>query len=505
MKKFLIVFLMLIIVLSFISGRVIAQESTLRIAIPEDVGALDPCYAMNVRIVWPIMDSVHNGLVKFKPGTWEAVPDLAEKWEISKDGKEITFWLREGIQFHHGYGEMTAEDVKFSFDRIIDPESESPEAIEWDALDHVEIIDRYKVKLILKEPSARLFTATLPMISGLIVSKKAVEDMGKEKFNFNPVGTGPYEFVHWIPNQEITLTVFKDYWGEPPKIENLKFIPMPELFTAEMALEAGEIDVVSVLSEESIRRFQENPNFKVYPNPDMAIWRIRFNVSKPPLDNIKVREALRYATDVDEIIEAVFMGMVPRAYTFLPPGVLGYWEDAPHDEVNIEKAKKLLAEAGYSDGLTLTILGMKPQKADVAAEVIQSQWKKIGVDLEIHILESGAMIDAAKKGTYHMVWNRSGLNADPTYCTIWYVCDGEWDFSHWCNREYDRLVREGDRTFDVEKRAEIYRKVQKIMHDDVIDVWVTNGIRCACMQKYVDPGKFFPDGRLTPWLMSIKK
>jgi len=506
MKKFLIVFLV-ITTLSFVSGSVIAQESTLRIATPSYLGSLDPAYLVSVRNEIPLQSCIFSGLVKYQPGTWEVVPDLAEKWEISKDGREITFWLRKGIQFHHEYGEMTAEDVKFSFERIIDPKNASPENVSWSALDHVEVIDRYTVKLVLKEPSARLFNATLPMNAGFIVSKKAVEDIGKEKFNFYPVGTGPYEFVHWIPNQETILTAFKDYWGEPPKINNLKFIPMPEALTTEMALEAGEIDVaLGNISEDSISRFQENSDINIYLKPDLSISSIVLNISKTPLDNIKVREALRYAIDVDEIIKAVYGGITKRAYTILPPGTLGYWEDAPHYKVDIEKAKKLLAEAGYPDGgLTLTMASCVLYKGDVAGEVIQSQLKKIGVDLKIDIIEEGAYCDALKNGTYNMLYDRSAQAIDPGYNTMWWVCEGVWNKYHWCNREYDNLVREGDVTLDVKKRAGIYKRMQQIMDENAIAVWVTHGVRPVCIQKYVNPGSLFPNGRLAPWLMSIKK
>jgi len=503
MKRFLVVFSMVLVV-AFVSGSAIAQESTLRIERPGDIGSLDPAYLVNTKNEFTIMNCLYNGLVKYKPGTWEVMPDLAEKWEISKDGKEITFWLRKGIQFHRGYGEMTAEDVKFSFERIIDPKSASPEDVSWAALDHVEIIDKSTVKLVLKEPSARLFTSTLPLNAGFIVSKKAVEDIGKTKFSFYPVGTGPYEFVRWIPNQETMLTAFKNYWGDTPKIKNLKFIPMPEVLTVEMALETGEIDV-AIISEESIRRFQENPNINLYLKPGLATFWIFFTVNKPPLDNIKVRKALRYAIDVDEIIKAAYAGIPERAYALLPPGMLGYWKDAPHHKVDIEKAKKLLAEAGYPDGLTLTYVSKEVVKGDVIGEVIQSQLKKIGVNLKIDILQVGAYADAAKKGTYNMLYDRFSCTVDPGYHTMWFTCSQAWNLFHWCNKEYDKFWHQGEVTLDVEKRAEIYRKMQKIMDEDAIAVWVMHGVRPRAMQKYVDPGKLFPNSRLAPWLMSIKK
>ena len=177
--------MMLLIVVMFVafagfSSFAEVPKDELKIAQWEDINTLDPGWMTSTERELTIMNCIYNGLVKYKEGTWEVVPDLAESWDISEDGKEITFYLRKGVQFQKGYGEMTAEDVKFSFERIIDPEAKSPEEETWAALDNVEILNEYTVKLVLKYPSARLFTSSLPLNAGMIVSKKAVEEMGKE-------------------------------------------------------------------------------------------------------------------------------------------------------------------------------------------------------------------------------------------------------------------------------------------------------------------------------------
>ena len=479
-------------------------EGELRIARWGDINTLDPSYMTSTEREFTIMNCLYNGLVKYEEGTWDAVPDLARSWDISEDNKEVTFRLRKGVQFHKGYGELTAEDIKFSFERIIDPEKESPEAYSWTALDHVEVIDRYTVKLVLKEPSARLFTSTLPLNAGFIVSKKAVEEMGKEAFGLNPIGTGPYEFDHWAPGEETVLTAFEDYWGVLPKIEKLIFIPITEVSTVEMALQTGELDT-GWISLKSIKKFQENPDVDVCLKPGLKYWWIGFTVNVPPFDNLKAREAVRYALDVDELLEAVFHGIPERACTILPPGVLGYWEDAPCYEPNLVKAKALLEEAGYADGFEVTFLTWPSEENTIIAEVVKAQLKKVGIDVNIVVNEVGAFNEAACAGrdnNFHISF--FATTVDPGYAAQWFTCGQKWNLSQWCNPEYDALAKEADAEMDPQKRAELYVEMQKLIDEDCWAIWLTYGVRGVALRKGVQAGKLFPNGRLAPWQMDVE-
>lgn len=179
-----------------------------KIATWEDVNTFDPGWMTSGERELTIMSCLYNGLVKYKEGSWKIAPDLAESWEVAPDGKSVTFKLRKGVQFHKGYGEMTAEDVKFSLERIIDPNAKSPEKGQWKLLEKVDIIDKYTVKIVLKDIMPTLFDAVLPMNSGYIVSKKAAEELGREKFSVNPVGTGPYALKSWEPKKRVVMTAF---------------------------------------------------------------------------------------------------------------------------------------------------------------------------------------------------------------------------------------------------------------------------------------------------------
>lgn len=481
------------------------SKGELKIANWGDINTLDPAFLTSVEREFTIMNCIFSGLVKYKEGTWDIVPDLATSWDISTDNKEITFHLQKGVQFQKGYGELTAADVKFSFERIIDPAQASPEASSWGALDHVEIIDDYTVKLVLNAPSAKLFTSTLPLNAGLIVSKKAVEALGNVAFGLSPVGTGPYEFDHWTPGQETVLTAFKDYFGVPPKIAKLTFIPIPEIGTAEMAVKTGEVDVAGI-SLINIAAYQQNPDMQVFLKPGLKYWWIGFTINKPPFDNLQVREAVRNAIDVDAILKAAFNGIPQRANTMFPPGMLGRWEDAPAYQPDLVKAKALLTEAGYPDGkgLVVTFLMWTDQTNTIIGEVVKSQLEQIGITVNVVSEEVGAFNDATNAGKDNNFYIQFyTTTVDPGYTTEWFQCGQTWNPSQWCNPQYDTFWKQADAEMDPVKRAALYVQMQKIIDQDAWAIWLTNDVVATAMQKYVLPGEIFPNGRLAPWQMDV--
>ncbi|MFH1932723.1 MAG: ABC transporter substrate-binding protein [Pseudomonadota bacterium] len=478
-------------------------KDELKIATWEDINTMDPGWLTSVERELTIMNCLYNGLVKYKEGSWEIAPDLAESWEMSTDGKEVTFHLRKGVKFQKGYGEMTAEDVKFSFERIIDPAAKSPEKGSWGQLDHVKVIDKYTVKLVLKDRMAQLFTSTLPLNAGMVVSKKAVEEMGKKKFGFNPIGTGPYQLAAWEPKKSVKLVAFKDYWGKKPKIKQLTFMPILEDSTCEIALKTGEIDIGRV-SLINLKAFEKNPKLNVYTKPALKYWWLGFTVNKPPFDNLKLRQAVRYAIDVDKILLAAFYGTATRAKNILPPGMLGYWKDAPVYKVDLEKAKQLLKEGGKPNGFKSDLLVWTDDKAKIVAEVIKADLAKIGVEVDIQVKEVGAFNEATNKGQSNMHIQFFTTTIDPGYAMSWFETGNTWNPSQWSNKTYDELLKKGMAESDLEKRAKIYINAQKEIDKDCWAVWLTHGIKVRVAQSHVDIGKLYPNGRLAPWAMSFK-
>ena len=482
---------------AFCSGK-----DELKIAMWEDVSTYDPGWMTSGERELVVMSCLYNGLVKYKEGTWEIMPDLAESWDVSGDGKTVTFFLKKGVQFHKGYGEMTAEDVKFSFERIIDPALKSPEKGQLESLDHVEVVDKYTAKLIFKTPKASLFESVLPMNTGYIVSKKAAEEMGREKFGKNPVGTGPYELTLWKPKEKIQMTAFDKYFGPAPGVKTISFLPVVEDTTCETALRTGEIHV-GRSSMINFKSFEKNRKFNVYAKPAMKTYWLGMTVSKPPFDNPLLRQAFRHAVDVDVIVEAAFYGTAVRANTILPPGLPDYWKDAPAYKQDIDKAKSLMAEAGKPDGFTVKLFIPANDAERIMAEVIKAQAAMAGIEVIIEVKEIGAFNEAANKGQTDAYIQFYTSTIDPHYIMQWFAGES-WNPSQWRNAEFTGLIKTGASEIDPAKRKEIYTRAQQLTDEDCWAVWLTHGTKFWIAGKDVNIGAIYPNGRLAPWQMSFK-
>jgi len=463
---------------------------------------LDPSFIPTV-VDDDISTNVHNGLIRYAGNYDEPIEDLiAEPLEVSEDGLEITFKLREGVQFHKGYGELTAEDVKYSYERYLDPDLDPPYRDDWAVLDRVEVLDKYSGKIILKEPFAPLWTSTMPGTSGWIVSKKAMEEMGHDGYATSPIASGPYEFVEWIPNQKVVLKRFEDYWGERPLWDEIHFLMVTEDSAAEIALESGELDFAEI-APDAVERFEGNSDFEIYRVPTPNYTWIAMNVQHPNLEDINIRKAIRAGIDVESIIEAAYDGKHERACALIAPSLLGYWADAPCYERDVEKAKEYLAEAGV-DSWDVTLTYSNAAADTAVAEVLQANLAEIGINVELRpqddalFWEEGYGEGGAE--VRQMAVMGYSTYPDPAWDTMWFTCQQvqEWNWMYWCNEEYDRLHEQGMVEMDQEKRAEIYVEMQKIMDEAAHSVWISYPtmfyVSRAGIQASIQPG-----GTYLPW------
>ena len=438
-----------------------------------DINTMDPAFYQgneeyNVDMV------LYSKLVRFAPNSTELVLDAAESLELSDDGTVVEFRLREGIQFHHGYGEMTSEDVKFSFERIADPDNDSPYASEWSALVEVEIIDRYSGRIILDDVYAPLLSSSIPFTTGSIVSKAAFEDRG-EQFATQPVGSGPYYWSSWQPNQRLVLERFDDYYGDAPYYKTIEVLPILDPLIAEFSFDVGELDATEV-SLESVDRYLQDETVVVNVLDTLRYHWLSFNTQAAPFDDVRVREAVRYAVDVDEVLTGAYNDVPNRANTMLAPDILGHWADAPAYQPDLERARGLLAEAGYPDGFSTTLITDDVPVHQQSVAIIQQQLRRIGIDADIRIVQS--MFETlGEQGGEGLHYASFSAVLDPGYWFEWFSCDqiGAWNYWQWCNEEYDELKDRAARTAEPEERAELYVRMQQIIDEDVAAIWTTNG------------------------------
>jgi peptide/nickel transport system substrate-binding protein len=454
---------------------------TLRLRIVNDIANLDPATwpaAADFQTMYPI----YEGLITYKFGSNETVNVLAESFTPSSDGLSYDFTLKKGIKFHGGYGEVTAEDVKFSYERIAGlttPKVDSPYKGDWSpALKEVKVKDKYSGTIILKQPFAAIMRSTLPVASGWVVSKKAVTERG-DKYPTHPIGTGPYEFVSWTPKQQVVLKRFAGYSGAAPQevrgadFKEIRFVPITDSNAADIALETGEVDFGEI-GLESISRFESNSTFDVVKQTTLNFNWIGMNVLHPKLKDIRVRQAIRSAIDVPAILAGAFEDRMTRATAIIPPNMgLGYWEDAPVHERNVDEAKKLLSDAGVSN-LSLSFTFTEETGAKQLAQIAQQNLKDVGIKLSLNQVDSAAMYELGKNLRDRELFYVGYVSQpDPSWSTVWFICDqfDQWNWMYWCDEDYTKTHFAALKETDESKRQQMYVDMQKRWDEASHTIW----------------------------------
>lgn len=449
------------------------SDTVLRIRDYAEPGSLDPAYAggVNDEIVY---SGIHSKLIQYEPGReWGWKLDAARS--IEQDGdKAIKFTLRDDVGFTNGFGQLTAEDVKFSFERMVDPKTEAVNKPDWGPLSHVEVHDKLSGTIVFNEPFQPVWNITLPYIAGNILSKKAMESVDG-KLEHDPIATsGPYLWKSWDLKQKITLTRNPDWYGAPRDFEQVQIVYIDDEKTAEIGYEAGDIDMTRV-SLASLETLKENlpAGTKLEEFPSLYYVWVGLNLDNPKFEDIRVRQAIQYAIDVPSIMEAAYFGVAEPSTGIIAPGLIGHREKSlVPPEANFEKAKALLDEAGVS-GLSVTLDVLNKTANVTAAQVIQATLAQVGITVEVGVHESGAfwsLGDASAGDRWkqvEMIMNRFSMTPDPYYATAWFTTEqvGIWNWERFSNEEFDRLHQEAKGETDTAKRDQMYRHMQDLMEE----------------------------------------
>jgi peptide/nickel transport system substrate-binding protein len=369
----------------------------------------------------------------------------------------------------------------------------------------VEIINKYEGKIILSEYQATLWTTTLPLSSGLIICKKQVEEIGLEKFATDVVGTGPYVLEEWRPTEQVTLKSNPDYWGETPVWDEIQLFPISDDNAAELALEADEVDF-SRIPLISAERFEGNASFGVTTIPTNSYAWLGMNIENPKLKDINVRQAIRYGIDVPSILEAAYEGKAKQARAMIPEGTLGYWEDAPLYERDVEKSRKYLAAAGL-ESLELELAIESTDEYRAWAEVIQQNLAEVGITITISSLDEATFwsIGEGDKGLDVELFALTfTAMQDPAWFAMWFTSDqvGVWNWMRWASPEYDALYKKGLSTVDEGERTSIYIEMQKLWDASANSVWITNQPKSYAYKPSIEPVLYY--GGNVPMLREFK-
>lgn len=368
----------------------LAQKTTLVVGMQtQDAGVLDP----HINSGTPgkaLLNWMFNGLVRIKPGEASPdhiEPDIAESWTSSPDGKEWTFKLRQGVQCHHDGGEFTSEDAVYSLTRAATKDS-SAFSSDYTAFDKIEAPDKYTVKITLKEAIPSLLGQVMNYHGGNMVCKKAAEALGKDGFGKKPAGTGPFMFAEYVPQQYVKLVANPKYFRGEPKLKEIIYRFIPSDSSRDLALQAGEIDMMIGRQEQSwVDRTNATSGLKVLTFGPAEMSVIHLNMTQPPLDNIKVRQAVAHAIDKNGIWQFRGKNISRPAVSVVPSGYMGTLEDAKLLPYDIAKAKALLTEAGHPNGITLKAIHTTLPGMMTFMEAVQAQLKRAGITLDITPVE----------------------------------------------------------------------------------------------------------------------
>lgn len=477
---------------------------TLVIARTNDANNLDPHFFSLLAAQAVVHHKVYEGLVKLGKSN-EFEPMLATEWK-QLDGVTWEFKLREGITFHDGTP-FTAEAVQKTIARVLDKQVASPRANLFTSIKEVKKIDDHTVHFVLHEPFAPLLSV-LASGEGAIISPKAIEQYGME-LSKHPTGTGPFTFESWTPGQEIVLAKNENYWGEKPSLDKVVFKAVPEDATRLAMVETGEAHVAEQLPVTEIERVQSSSSMTLGRFEAFYVDFIGFNIKKKPFDDVRVRQAIAHAIDKEAILAGVYNNSGTVANSTLGPKVVGYSPDITSYPFDMEKAKALLAEAGYPNGFRATVYTNDNKARMNVAEVLQSQLKKIGIDLEVRVMEYGAYVDAAAKGETEMFiigWGNATGDADYNQFSIAHssAAGAPGNYAFLTDPDVDRFIEAGRKEQDLEKRKQFYQQAMEIQSRDAVYIPYRNGENIAAINKNVEGIWISPSGLIQLYDAKLK-
>lgn len=445
------------------------------IANSSDAVSLDPAGVNDVPS-YDIQTNIFERLVN-QNEEMELIPGLATEWEAIDD-TTWEFKLQEGVTFHDGT-DFNADVVEANVERVLDPEVASPAANYLEMIEDIEVVDDHTIRFITEYPFSSLPSHFAHNVSGM-VSKDLIEEdykameEGNEPgsvINEHPIGTNYFEFEEWVPGEYVKLVKNDDYWDGEAKLDSVTFKVVSEDLTRIAELETGDSHITNPLSPSDMEQVEAKEDIEVTHQDSVALDYIGFNVTKEPFDDVRVRQAVSMAIDKEQIVEGIYNGVGQLATGPLAPTVPGYDDSIKGLEYNPDKAKELLAEAGYEDGFQTTIwTNDSRERIDVATNA-QSQLEEVGIDLDVEILEWGAYLDEVDNGNQEMYilgWSNGTSTPDTGIYPLFHSSNvgnaGNMSFLE--DDDLDKLIEEGRREMDEDKRDEIYAEIQ----EDLVDI-----------------------------------
>ncbi|MDK2464032.1 MAG: ABC transporter substrate-binding protein [Candidatus Korarchaeota archaeon] len=446
---------------------------TIIIGVTDKVSDLDPAMAYDF-YTWEVFNNIGEGPFKYKPGTTELIPGIIESYEVQEGGKVYILHLRQNLKFADGTP-CTAQTLKWSIDRVARIQGD-PAWFVLDFVNYTEVVDDYTLKIVLQQPVA-FFPAVLavPTYFPIPPDKYPADQVSSD----NTAGSvGPYKIVKWVRDQELVLEANPYYYGEPPKTKRIIVRFYKDATSLRMALEAGEIDIAwRTLNPTDIKDLRSKPGIKIYENPGSFIRYIVINTNIPPFDNKLVRQALAAALNRQAICDTVFMGTTEPLYSLVPNGMWSHVDafKEKYGDHNIELARQLLQQAGYSEenklvvDLWYTTTHYGDTEADVAA-LIKAAWEETGmIQVNVHSAEWSTYLDLTRQGQLPVTlygWYPDYIDPDNFLYPFLHTGSNRWLGEPYSNPDLDALLEQAQVELDQNVRAQLYQQIQQILAED---------------------------------------
>ncbi len=466
-------------------------QRILKARLARDITILDPGYMVGgaeIAVQYTVNPRLAHVVKDGDTFTW--APTEYMKSLTQDDPTTISFELLPGFMWTNGFGEFTAEDVKYSLERMLVSDWKD----KWLALDSVELTGKYSGTIKLKHPSPAIWLTTIAAGAGCLVCKAATESVGGQYTTEIPASCGPYMIDKWTPKQKITFVRDPAWIGPEPEFDAVEYILVDDNTAAELAFEAGEVDI-TLVAVSSLPRYTQNPppGVSVTVAGHLQYAWVGMNTEHPKLQDIRVRQAIQRAVDVDSIVEAAYFDNAPRSYGIVPPGVFGSRSSAGFSR-DIDAAKALIAEAGAA-GLELELKTLNQQDRLVAAQIIQANLAEIGITVKVIPLDSGPFwsLGRESKGDDWMdaqLWiMRFGGALDPADYFQWFTKEqiGNWNWERWTTDEFNTVYAALAQEADDSKRLGMITRLQEIMDESAAYVWLQHEPEAFVHRDTLDP------------------
>jgi peptide/nickel transport system substrate-binding protein len=468
------------------------RGGTLRVGWIPAAKTLDPHYSVEFSERY-VCYLVFNTLVALDKG-FNVVPELARAWQVSSDGKRVMLQLQRGVKFHDGT-DFNAEAVKWNIERILDPQNKSPQRATLEpAIASVTVVDPSTVAIDLKKPFAPLLAA-LAERPGFIVSPTAAKQMGQD-FGQRPVGTGPFKFVEWVRDSQVTLERFPDYWEKgKPHLDRVVFRVVPDPTVRLTMVRTGEVDIATDVDAKDIPAIKNEAALKISEMKPAARWTaLQWRVDEPPLNNKALRQAIALAIDRNEIRDVLLRGFGEPARGPVSPGL--WWADPAFQGIgtDLEQAKKKLAEAGHPNGFRAKFVVENTPQWIRQTELLQAQLQKINVSLDVEPVnpaDAYSRIVQKKTNWTHTRWTQ---RADPNgLLYILFHSKGNANTTGYNNPKVDELLDQASAIYEVERRRPLYYQAERLITDDAPYVFLNYTAEFAVMSRKVQNWGWIPD------------